>query len=134
MSTTKTYKIGEQAQGGIVLWVTESGEHGIAVANKDQGSFVLSEAKRRVGDIANLHDEDGKQFKNWRVPTQEEVNYMYENLYKAGLGGFANDMLSGYWCVNDFSLGAGLIFKFGSGKWLRTDKNNSRLLRAVRNF
>jgi hypothetical protein len=36
----KKYKIGDFAQGGIVFWVDETGEHGLVCTTTNQGSFM----------------------------------------------------------------------------------------------
>jgi len=36
----KTYKIGDFAQGGIIFWLDDSGQHGLVCAKEDQGSRV----------------------------------------------------------------------------------------------
>ena len=36
----KTYKVGEFAQGGVIFWIDETGQHGLVVAKIDQSSEV----------------------------------------------------------------------------------------------
>ena len=36
----KKYKIGDFAQGGIVFWVDETGEHGLVCSASDQGGYI----------------------------------------------------------------------------------------------
>jgi len=36
----KTYKVGDFAQGGIVFWIDESGQHGLVCAKEDQSSNI----------------------------------------------------------------------------------------------
>ena len=35
---------------------------------------------------------------SWRLPTKDELNLMYENLYKKDIGGFADDY---YWSASE---------------------------------
>lgn len=38
--TTSTYSIGDFAQGGVVFWVDETGQHGLVCAKEDQSSAI----------------------------------------------------------------------------------------------
>ncbi len=39
-NASTTYSVGDFAQGGVVFWVDETGEHGLVAAKKDQSTGV----------------------------------------------------------------------------------------------
>ena len=69
---------------------------------------------------------------NWRLPTKEELNLMYKNLYKKEIGGFAAVF---YWSSSEYSAhsGWGHYFSYGGQKYYFS-KYGSLRVRAVRDF
>ena len=45
----KTYKIGDFAQGGIIFWLDESGQHGLVCAKEDYPEFVPWDTHLKTG-------------------------------------------------------------------------------------
>ncbi|MEZ4888192.1 MAG: DUF1566 domain-containing protein [Chitinophagales bacterium] len=97
------YKIGDLAHGGIVFYVDETGEHGKVVTPNDyvyeselfsmdfddgDDTFLWEDAKELCAKLR----EGG--FDDWRLPSREELNLIYTNLYKAGLGNLTDYI---YW-------------------------------------
>jgi hypothetical protein len=77
----------------------------------------------------------------WRLPTRNELNWMYTNLKKKGLGGFSDDA---YWSSEEGWGWAARALRFSNGIWERSlgligdneyaNKNNAFSVRAVRAF
>jgi hypothetical protein len=68
---------------------------------------------------------------NWRLPTKEELNLMYENLHKKGIGGFAADY---YWSSSGTDASNVWTQDFYDGHQYGCSKGNTLRVRAVRDF
>ena len=80
---------------------------------------------------ANKNMED---VMNWRLPDKEELNLMYENLHKKGIGGFTNTF---YWSSSEHSAVTAWIQGFYYGHQYYSNKGNKDgglWVRAVRAF
>jgi hypothetical protein len=71
----------------------------------------------------------------WRLPTIDELNHVYENLYKKGLGGFRGDRV-GYWSSSKNGHDDLLYqeFDYGSRDARYNGNGIGRYVRAVRTF
>lgn len=159
----RQYKIGDMAQGGIVFFVDESGEHGLVADPADlntgirwyAGTFGNTQAKGdgpfagemntaiiissliAVGDdgstyAARLCAELQKGgYGDWYLPSKEELNMMYTDLYLAGLGNFASEV---YWSSTEAPSGNAWEQNFDSGFQNDNNKSVSFRVRAVRAF
>jgi hypothetical protein len=77
----------------------------------------------------------------WRLPTRDELNWMYANLKKKNLGGFSN---ATYWTSEELHGWTARAMNFSNGEWHKTNmligdnvcvgKDNTVLFRAVRAF
>ena len=65
--------------------------------------------------------------KGWRLPTKDELNFLYEN--KGEIGGFA---ISGYWSSAELDVNDAWKQNFSSGNQYSTNKFNYGFVRAVR--
>ena len=77
-ATSKTYSVNTfyAELGGYVIQISPNGKHGLVVAMQDQGTSTWYEANDLLSNPSN-HDADGKEFSDWRLPTQRELNLMY---------------------------------------------------------
>ena len=70
------------------------------VAYKDSsGTSVAKYAAKECFDYVYGSCDD------WFLPSKEELNLMYENLYKQGLGSFANGFDNNYWSSSEIDAG-----------------------------
>lgn len=80
-----TYSLGQQAQGGTIIYVNAEGTHGLVAANTDQGGADLKEAFNVVTNPANF-DRSGQVYTDWHLPSLYELTVMCKNkhLFPAG--------------------------------------------------
>jgi hypothetical protein len=86
------HTIGEKFGGGIVFSVTSHGLHGLIAETIDQSNDCKWKDVPGVIDDPKNHSTDGKEFTDWRVPTNTELDKLYEA--KDIVGGFVNGL---YW-------------------------------------
>ena len=72
---SQTYKVGDYAQGGIVFWVDETGEHGLVCARHDQ-TFLENWETGKARCESYFGIANGQMVKGWRLPTKEEIAIM----------------------------------------------------------
>ena len=157
-----TYVVGEAKQGGIIFYIDESGQHGLAVATVDAGEqkWLNTDFKNttavRAGIYAgqyntNLITENqgngtyaamvaaeymGGGFGDWYLPSKEELNVMYQQRASIGMG--SNTYT--YWTSTEVLAPAGstsetaYIQAFSGGVSSTTSKNNVYKIRAIRRF
>ncbi len=77
-----TYKIGDQAQGGTVIYVTDDGKHGVAMANENLPEKMKWFIARQEVSKLNYYEGEAKQYLNWRLPTVYEVDSMVVKNYE----------------------------------------------------
>jgi hypothetical protein len=111
--------------GGYVVY--EKDGHGLVMALFDEGAYKWEGAKTACDELVlNGYDD-------WRLPTKEELEYIYNNVYKLGLeAGFSEAY---YWSSSERDDDYAWYFPFGKGKaYYFTLKNYPRQVRAVRAF
>jgi hypothetical protein len=126
-----TYNIGLYPElGGYVFFVTPDGKHGLVAATQDQ-SLSIS-AYNAVDEISKpaSHNNDGKKYTDWRLPTKYEIDLMYQ--VRVSIGGFSNT--SYYWTRSDDSNDRAWQQNFGGGSFYLDTKNSLDALRAIRSF
>ncbi len=80
-------KIGDTHEGGIVFDVDPLGQ-GMVCSFRNMGKFNWNEA------VAKCDSYTSGGYSDWRLPSEDELNLIYINLYKNSLGGFGK---SAYW-------------------------------------
>ena len=70
-------------------------------------------------------------FRDWFLPSKDELNLMYINLYKKGLGGFSSDY---YWSSSETTPSYAWAQNFVGGRQSSSYKGNVSSVRAVRTF
>ncbi len=85
---SQTFEVGQEAQGGIVIYVTPDGKRGVVVAKQDQNADAET-PEEWVRDTQywrytwminhpNYHDDDGKNYTDWRLPNIRELRMIYD--------------------------------------------------------
>ena len=111
--------------GGFVVYERRDG-HGLVAAITDLGNKDWNSAKTACEELIL------NGYSDWHLPTKEELNALYVNLKKVGVGGFADNY---YWSstetegyslawVQDFSNG------YQTNNMYKTDTNYVRAIRA----
>ncbi|HHT9111668.1 MAG TPA: Lcl C-terminal domain-containing protein [Candidatus Brocadiaceae bacterium] len=126
------YKIGFSAkQGGYIFSLSKDRKHGLVAETQDQAPFsTWYDAQNKISDPANHNNKyHGAYFRDWRMPTQFELNLLY--LQKDKVGGFAN---KNYWSSSELDFYNGWYQDFSSGNQDYISKYSSVTVRAVRVF
>lgn len=123
------YKIGDNAEGGIVFFVDESGEHGFVAAKRDQSSGTNGINWYDAKKICSELELNG--FTDWFLPSRDQLKLMYDNLHKADLG----DFVSGYyWSSWEYDKSRAVYQGFNYGDQYDYSKGGYAHVRAVRAF
>ena len=151
--------IGDTHQGGLVFYLDGNGG-GLIAATSDQSSgaewgcvgTVISGADGMAIGTGNQNTIDIEAgcttpataadicanltlggYNDWFLPSKDELNEMYTNLYQQGLGGFDNDY---YWSSSSTEYISAIAWgqEFGDGFQFSNDKDFNANVRAVRAF
>lgn len=157
-----TYAVGQAKQGGIIFYVDESGQHGLAVATVDAGEqkWLNTDFKNttavRAGIYAGQYNtnritEDqgngnyaamvaagytGGGFGDWYLPSKEELNLMYQQRTSIGMGSTTYT----YWSSTEVAAPTGSTSEtaytqtFSGGASSALSKNYTYKIRPVRRF
>jgi len=127
--------IGELWGGGIVFYVNTAGDHGLVAALQDQSAGINYGLADDAYSNPNNHNNAGKEFTDWRMPSRYELNLMYQNLHLNGLGNFA---LGAYWsssCVDNQLPIPGWTLNFSNAAQTTISRSNNTVrVRAIREF
>ena len=85
----------------------------------------------RLCDVLE-YEVDGNKFNDWFLPSKDELNLMYKNLHKQGLGSFAVDWR--YWSSSELSADDAWTQYFGNGSQFSDSRSNGFRVRPVRAF
>jgi hypothetical protein len=116
---------GKLANGGIIVYTDEKGEHGLVCSNNDLGNANWNDAKEQC----EVYNEGG--FSDWRLPNREELQLIYLLLHRRKIGGFAN---SHYWSSTEGNSNSAWKQNFSNGIQYRSYKDYEYDVRAVRAF
>lgn len=130
--TTQAVPVGGTYKGGIVFYVDMSGQHGLIAAPTDQNTgaewgcydmvdvmgtdTLIGKGKANTEAIIAACTTPGTAAKicydlvlngydDWFLPSKQELELMYSNLHKNGLGGFDNSTKSYYWTSSQYNIG-----------------------------
>ena len=117
---------GEIAEGGIIVYSDDKGEHGLVCSNNDLGKANWDDAKK----LCEGYNEGG--FSDWRLPDRDELLLVYTLLHqKKGIGNFADSF---YWSLTKYDSSIVWGINFTNSKQYCGKKKNLYNIRAVRTF
>jgi hypothetical protein len=122
------YQVGDLAEGGIVFYVDETGEHGLVAGLEDLGEMNWNDA---MNIAINLTSEG---FNDWYLPSIDELELIYNTLGNGGpegnIGNFEPDW---YWSSTE---NFPLVFdvNFSNGNSSSSGKDASSIVLAIRAF
>ncbi len=150
--------VGQSYGGGIVFYVDATGQHGLIAATADQGNSrlwlntlviatgatgtAIGTGQSNTNAIVAIHgagnyaakvcdDLVSGGFSDWFLPSKDELNLMYTNLFKKGVGNFA---FARYWSSSEVDVNNALCLEFNTGLISPLDKINAISARAARVF
>jgi hypothetical protein len=120
-----TIQVGAQFQGGIIVQLDETGEHGLIMSTEDLGDGNWTHAVELCDNYSNENYDD------WRLPTLEELRIIYVN--KNLVSNFQENW---YWSSTEDpdNLEQAYHLGFISGDEMTVPKEHGKFVRAVRNF
>jgi hypothetical protein len=125
-----THTIGESYGGGKVFYVTTGGLHGLIAETQDQSSSCSWYNAQNVISNPDNHSTEGKKFTDWRLPTQYELNLMYNA--RSTIGGFGTFY---YWSSTETAYYLAWYQNFLDGVQDATfSKDSAVFVRAIRAF
>jgi len=117
-------KIGQSYQGGKVLYVDDTGKHGLIAAPSDEmGLYTWDEA------IAVCKEKVLKGYDDWYLPSKGELQELYLN--RNIIGGFTTGF---YWSSSEVDTKYAWCQYFSSGVQYGSNRGYTYGVRAVRAF
>jgi hypothetical protein len=102
-----THSLGEAFGGGIVFYVTSDGLHGLIAETQNLSSKCFwRDAQDEISKSSN-HSTAGKLFSDWRLPTANELDLLFNYSIATGLVPGLNAWY--YWTSTEFSSSAARI-------------------------
>lgn len=129
-SKVQKYKIGNKGPAGGYIFYDKS--------NYTSGWQYLEAAPEDINKVCDWKEANSVcknlivyGFKDWFLPSKDELNLMYKNLHKEGIGGFADD---DYWSSSEGSAFNAWKQYFNNGIQYLTNKDFNLRVRAARMF
>jgi hypothetical protein len=119
----RSYKIGDTGPGGGIVFLIER-DVSFEVSGS-LGSYTWEEAKRVAKDFR------GGGCSDWRLPSREELNFIYKNLQGSRARNLGNDW---YWSSSQANTLDAWNQRFSDGKQFNANKNYRGNVLAVRTF
>jgi hypothetical protein len=124
LSEFSLIKIGDTGPGGGIVFLVDAKNNGWEVSAKLSGSYDWYNAKIAADSFR------GEGFSDWYLPSISELNFIYQNLQKAGIANLGSDT---YWSSSENG-GGGLGLSFSNGSQGSGSKGYTNSVRAVRAF
>jgi TolB-like protein len=116
-------KIGDRGPGGGIVFFAEGGSY--MEVSPMLGSFNWNDAMSAAGNYR------GGGFTNWHLPTEGELEMIFQNLGRKNIGGMGNDT---YWSSSQAGNDRSVIWSFRTDYRDYGNKNSTYSVRAVRAF
>ena len=163
-SSATTYAVGDFAQGGVVFWVSPSGEHGKVVSIYDivdvpwsnMSSTVIGPSAESdingAGNTVAIMMQSGHQrsaaqhcadlayggYDDWYLPSKDELNAVYLNKSvintTAMVNGGESFAVANYWSSSESDGNIALRQDFNDGSQFGNPKSINNRVRAIRAF
>jgi hypothetical protein len=117
------YKIGDTGPGGGMIFFAQGGQY--KECSGELGTYNWNDAKTAAQNYK------GGGLTGWHLPDIGELDLMYQNLHRKGLGGFYSDY---YWSSTENGSSFAYDLYFDSGSQDFVSKSTSDRVRAVRSF
>jgi hypothetical protein len=155
------YVLGMEAEGGIVFYIDETGQHGLVAAKEDIGPFawgcqdmsisnadaqeigtglqnsldILAQCSETPIASSEALEFENEDYSDWYLPSFDEVQEMY---YKIGqgssIGNKGNFSNSWYWTSSQANTEIAWGFSFNNGTTFNFYKSSAFMIRPVRSF
>ena len=119
----KIILVGIDYQGGIVIQIDETGEHGMLISRSDLGHGNWQQAV----DLCENYTSEG--YYDWSLPTIEELSVIYNN--QKFINNFEQNW---YWSSTEDSENHAFHLGFISGDQMSVPKVDGKFIRAIRKF
>ena len=123
------YQVGDYAEGGIVFYIDETGEHGLVASIQDE---VYTEVWESALYHAEVYNEMG--YDDWYLPSINELEIMYLIIGQGSgvnVGGFTDNY---YWSSTEINENESFGINFYDGDIHPGEKLTSNYVRAIRSF
>lgn len=110
------FSIGDIAFNGVVVYVDETGQHGLIASKKDLGVCDWYVALSSCNDYGRLQHSDNL----WHLPAKEELNLLYL-AHKQGIGNLVDNL---YWSSSEYSSDYAWYQNFSNGNQCYINRHN----------
>lgn len=117
--------IGADYAGGIIFYLDETGRHGGVCAPSDQSSGI-----HWIGAVLLCKQLQLNGYSDWLLPSKEELDLIYTNLYLNNIGNLSNY----YWSSTENDYNDAWYWRMNYGSPYYNFKGNVLSVRAVRHF
>lgn len=155
------YVLGMEAEGGIVFYIDESGQHGLVAAMEDIGPFawgcqeinisnsneqligtglqnslnILAQCSETLIASSEALGFESEGYTDWFLPSFDEIQEMYfaigQGASNGNKGGFSN---SWYWTSSQANEDIAWSFSFSNGTTFNLFKTSTLMIRPIRSF
>ena len=156
-TTSSTFSVGQVYGGGIIFYVDNTGQHGLISSTSDQSASIqwynggytvtgatgtgigtgptnttnILSAQGSGSYAAYIASQTSNGYSDWYLPSLDELNLMYSNLFVKNLGNFVATF---YWSSTEKNQNEAWVIDFAHNSSFGYWKNNKTYVRAIRKF
>jgi hypothetical protein len=156
------YQVGDYAQGGIVFYVDETGQHGLVAAMESlyglyewgcygtsisgaDGTSIGTGYQNTIDIVAGCSEipiaagealaYESEGYSDWYLPSKDELLEMYHTIGNGGLEGDVGGFGSNiYWSSSEYGSGNAWFISFWDGGKANSFKSGAHRVRVIRSF
>jgi len=113
------------------VWAWAAGIYGGAQNTKKSIAFAASFINSSTCPAASIASQSFGGYGDWYLPSKDELDMMYVNLYLQGIGSFTG---FNYWSSTENDFSSAWKQGFGNGGQNTNSKNIANYVRAIRSF